>query len=559
MDNVRLAFVVALAFIALMMWEAWQKDYAQLETTTPMPEQTTVDAVPEIAAAPAPPSPRATAAPSPAVATPTSPELEVPRSAQDRKLATVTVVTDLFALTISTIGGGIDHAALLAYPIRIDTSEPIALLQSNSTRTFIYQSGLKSPEDPENQRTPNHHTLYTSPREHYQLEEGTDLLTVPLHWQRDDGVSLTKTFEFTRGSYLINVSYEIENESTQAWTVHRYEQLQRTSESSRQGMVYTFTGAALSTPEKRFEKFDYDDLTDQPIDLTASDAWVGVMQHYFVAALIPPRQESNRYYSLGLDDERYIVGYIGAAAEIAAQSSAKLTSAVFVGPKRHDIIQQVAPGLELTVDYGVLWFLAKPLFVVLQWFFDLTGNWGWAIVILTICLKMAFYPLSAAGYRSMANMRRVQPRLLALRDRYADDRGRLNQAMMDLYKEEKINPLGGCFPILIQIPVFIALYWVLLESVEMRQAPFVLWVHDLSEKDPFFVLPLLMGISMWLQQRLNPAPLDPTQEKVMKMLPFVFTIFFAFFPSGLVLYWLANNILSIAQQWRITRVIEAKA
>ena len=255
----------------------------------------------------------------------------------------------------------------------------------------------------------------------------------------------------------------------------------------------------------------------------------------------------------------YIVGYIGAAAEIAAQSSAKLTSAVFVGPKRHDIIQQVAPGLELTVDYGVLWFLAKPLFVVLQWFFDLTGNWGWAIVILTICLKMAFYPLSAAGYRSMANMRRVQPRLLALRDRYADDRGRLNQAMMDLYKEEKINPLGGCFPILIQIPVFIALYWVLLESVEMRQAPFVLWVHDLSEKDPFFVLPLLMGISMWLQQRLNPAPLDPTQEKVMKMLPFVFTIFFAFFPSGLVLYWLANNILSIAQQWRITRVIEAKA
>ena len=559
MDNVRLALVVALAFIALMIWEAWQKDYAQLETATPMPEQTPVDAVPDIAAAPAPPSPRASAAPSPAVVTPTSPELEVPRSAQDRKLATVTVVTDLFALTISTIGGGIDHAALLAYPIRIDTSEPIALLQSNSTRTFIYQSGLKSPEDPENQRTPNHHTLYTSPREHYQLEDGTDLLTVPLHWQRDDGVSLTKTFEFTRGSYLINVSYEIENESTQAWTVHRYEQLQRTSESSRQGMVYTFTGAALSTPEKRFEKFDYDDLTDQPIDLMASDAWIGVMQHYFVAALIPPRQESNRYYSLGLDDERYIVGYIGAAAEIAAQSSAKLTSAVFVGPKRHDIIQQVAPGLELTVDYGVLWFLAKPLFVVLQWFFDLTGNWGWAIVILTILLKLAFYPLSAAGYRSMANMRRVQPRLLALRDRYADDRGRLNQAMMDLYKEEKINPLGGCFPILIQIPVFIALYWVLLESVEMRQAPFVLWIHDLSEKDPFFVLPLLMGISMWLQQRLNPAPMDPTQEKVMKMLPFVFTIFFAFFPSGLVLYWLANNILSIAQQWRITRVIEAKA
>lgn len=559
MDNVRLALVVASAFIALMLWEAWQKDYAQPKIAIPAPEQTTNVAVPEIVAAPVPLSPTVATAPSPAVVTPTSPELEVPPSAQDRKLATVTVVTDLFALTISTAGGSIDHAALRAYPIRIDSSEPIALLQSNATRTFIYQSGLKSPEDPENQRTPNHYTLYTSAREHYQLEEWMDSLTVPLHWQRDDGVSVTKAFEFTRGSYMIKVSYEIENKSTQAWIVHHYEQLQRTRESNRQGMVYTFTGAAFSTPENRFEKFDYDDLADQPIDLTASDSWIGVMQHYFVAALIPPRQESNRYYSLVLDNERYVVGYIGAAAEIAPQSSAKLTGSVFVGPKRHDIIQQVAPGLELTVDYGVLWFLAKPLFIVLKWFFDLTGNWGWAIVILTILLKVAFYPLSAAGYRSMANMRRVQPRLLALRDRYADDRGRLNQAMMDLYKEEKINPLGGCFPIVIQIPVFIALYWVLLESVEMRQAPFVLWVHDLSEKDPFFVLPLLMGISMWLQQRLNPVPMDPTQEKVMKMLPFVFTIFFAFFPSGLVLYWLANNILSIAQQWRITRVIEAKA
>ena len=280
------------------------------------------------------------------------------------------------------------------------------------------------------------------------------------------------------------------------------------------------------------------------------------MQHYFVSALIPPAEQTVQYYSKVLDPEHYLVGFLSPATTVGAGETATLRSTVYIGPKRHDIISNLAPGLELTVDYGILWFIAKPLFVVLRFIHDLTGNWGWAIIILTLLLKLFFYPLSAKGYRSMANMRRVQPRMLALRDRYKDDRQQLNQAMMQLYKDEKINPLGGCLPIVIQIPVFIALYWVLLETVEMRQAPFILWITDLSTRDPLFVLPLLMGISMFVQQKLNPAPLDPTQAKVMQILPFVFTVFFAFFPAGLVLYWLVNNILSIVQQWSITRSIE---
>jgi len=280
------------------------------------------------------------------------------------------------------------------------------------------------------------------------------------------------------------------------------------------------------------------------------------MQHYFVSALIPPAEDNSQFYSKVLENDIYLVGFISPAAEVPVGQTHTFSSRVYIGPKRHDLLGTVAPGLELSVDFGVLWFIAKPLFSVLRYIHDVTGNWGWAIILLTVLLKLMFFPLSAAGYRSMANMRKVQPRMLALRDRFADDRTQLNQAMMQLYKDEKINPLGGCLPIIIQIPVFIALYWVLLESVEMRQAPFILWFNDLSTKDPYYVLPLLMGISMWAQQKLNPAPLDPTQAKVMQILPFVFTVFFAFFPSGLVLYWLVNNLLSIAQQWQITRAIE---
>ncbi len=447
-----------------------------------------------------------------------------------------------------------ERVALKAYPV--DPKAPdvaVELLAEHPPKIYVYQGGLAGAGD-----LPTHHANYSAAQTSYSMS-GTDELVVPLKWRNDKNVTVEKRYRFKPDSYSVDVEYIVSNGSPEEITVHQYEQLKRNEESSRQGMVYTFTGAALSTPEKRFEKFDIDDLTDQPLAETARDGWVGIIQHYFVAALIPPVGQAYQYYSKVLDNYIYLVGFLSPATTLAPGQSHTFTSQAFIGPKRHDRLGKTAEGLELAVDYGVLWFIAKPLFSVLRYIYDMTGNWGWAIILLTIALKLFFFPLSAAGYRSMANMRQVQPRMLALRDRYADDKAQLNQAMMKLYKDEKINPLGGCLPIVIQIPVFIALYWVLLESVEMRQAPFILWLDDLSTRDPFFVLPLLMGISMWGQQKLNPAPLDPIQAKVMQILPFVFTIFFAFFPSGLVLYWLVNNILSIAQQWQITRAIEKAA
>ena len=468
---------------------------------------------------------------------------------------TVSVKTDLLEVDINLLGGGITRAALVKYPIEIDQPENLfTLLAQTEERFFIHQGGLKSRGD-----APDHRSPFTAAARDYRLAQSDEKMSVNLQWQAATGLVVTKRFTFTRGSYVVDIDYLINNGTLDQWNGRVYEQLQRTKESSRKGVVYTFTGAALSTPEKRYEKFDYDDLQDAALDVEVKDGWVGVLEHYFVSALVPPPENKSHYYSLILDDTRYAVGYWGPALALSAGESGAIQSSIYIGPKLQEVLHDVAPGLELTVDFGVLWFIAKPLFIVLQFIKDLTGNWGWAIILLTMLLKLAFYPLSAAGYRSMAKMRTVQPRMLAIKERYGSDRTRLNQAMMELYKEEKINPLGGCLPILVQIPVFISLYWVLLESVELRQAPFALWLSDLSSKDPFYVLPLIMGVSMWFQQKLNPAPIDPIQQKVMQILPVAFTIFFMFFPSGLVLYWVINNILSIAQQWMITRSIENAA
>ena len=553
MENVRLLLVVALAFISLMLWEAWQSDYGADERPV-LAEPTDPIALD---------TPRPVDTPSPQTDSPV-PAVEQestdtpPQTAQasppdgDDAPEVIVIENDVLSMNISALGGTVERVALLGYPINLaHPDQPVELLTQTESRTFIYQGGLAG-----NAQAPTHHDRYTTDKTYYRLDQDADELVATLKWRNETGLEVDKRYKLRRGSYLVEVEYGVHNGSDTLLRVHFYEQLQRSDVSGRQGMVYTYTGAAFSKPEKRFEKFDYDDLDDVPLDEAAANAWIGVMQHYFIAALVPPQTETYQYYSKILNEDRYLVGFVSPAFDVAPGEVATLTTRAYIGPKRHDIIAGVAPGLELAVDYGVLWFIAKPLFVVLEFIHEITGNWGWGIVILTLILKIVFYPLSAAGYRSMANMRKVQPRLLALRDRYADDKTQLNQAMMQLYKEEKINPLGGCFPILIQIPVFIALYWVLLESVEIRQAPFVLWIHDLSDKDPFFILPVLMGLSMWGQQKLNPAPLDPTQAKVMQLLPWVFTVFFAFFPSGLVLYWLVNNILSIAQQWRITRIIE---
>ena len=545
MEHLRLLLIVALSFTGFQLWEAWQKDYgpASVANTTVASDSSVPKSAPPQSSVPS----EARAAQSPVTN----------EAAANEPLAarTITARSDLFEVKISTQGGTLESVSLLRYPTSTASGAPaVELLGTDAERAFIQESGLTGSE-----YLPTHHSVYAAQADSYQLADGANEVVVPLRWADTNGVTVEKRIILTRANYSITIEHEVINNSNEPVRAHLYEQLKRNDESSLRGMVYTFTGPALSTPEKRFAKFSFDDIKDKPIAVSAEGAWVGIIQHYFVAALIPPADASYHFYSKILDETHYLVGYQGPEAAVAPAGKQTLTSRVYIGPKRHDIIVDVAPGLELSVDYGVLWFIAKPLFLTLRAIHDMTGNWGVAIILVTLSLKLMFFPLSAAGYRSMANMRRVQPRMLALKERLGDDRAQLNQAMMKLYKDEKINPLGGCLPILIQIPVFIALYWVLLESVEMRQAPFILWVHDLSEKDPYFVLPLLMGISMWGQQKLNPAPLDPMQAKVMQLMPIMFTAFFAFFPSGLVLYWFVNNMLSIAQQWQITRAVEAKA
>ena len=542
MENVRFFLILAVSFLGLLIYQKWQEDYTVIlpqQAMNGIPQQqdfsSQVDgSVPFI-------DPTFQA------------ETEFPIPSFESEADTeITVETDLLSVVISSKGGTLNSITLKDYPI--DPKIPddaVELLANKRNRTFIHEGGLAGSKG-----LPTHNDIYSFERATYEFVRNKDELVVPLYWTNEEGITIQKNYIFKRGSYSINIEYKVLNKSPEGIKVHQYSQLKRNKESSRQGMLYLFSGAALSTPEKRYEKYDYGDLEKAPINVSAKDSWIAVMEHYFVAALIPEKESDNQYYSKTNTAEVFTVGFYSQAKTIGINEQGSLRSSFYAGPKRHDLLEPLATGLQLTVDYGMLWFIAKPLFIVLNFINDKLDNWGWAIIILTILLKLLFYPLAAAGYRSMANMRRVQPKLLALKERHSEDKAQLNKDMMKLYKEERINPLGGCLPMLVQIPFFIALYWVLLESVEMRQAPFVLWITDLSSMDPFYVLPLLMGVSMWFQQKLNPAPIDPTQAKVMKILPFVFTGFFAFFPSGLVLYWLVNNLLSIAQQWRITRMIE---
>ena len=540
MDNTRLFLLIALSFVSLMLWDAWQSDNA----IAPQPAQSND--------APSPVIDTPTIATDSPVSVPTPSAASLVVESATGEFQKVSVTTDVFEVDINLLGGGIAQAGLLQYPVDLSQpNDPFKLLARNTERFFIHQGGIKGSAE-----TPNHRSTFSTSNSRYRLEEGRDELTVDLHWSSKNGIKVTKRFSFTRASYLIGIEYIVENKTPDTWTGRIYEQLQRSKPASKRSLIYTFTGAAISTPEKRYEKYDFGDLEDAPLNVEVKEGWVGILEHYFVSALLPPAENLSHFYSLIIDQTRYVVGYWSPSLEVIAGATGSVTAAIFIGPKLQDVLHDTAPGLELTVDFGILWFIAKPLFVTLQYVKDITGNWGWAIIILTFLLKLAFYPLSAAGYRSMANMRKVQPRMVAMKERFGKDRARLNQAMMELYKEEKINPLGGCLPIVVQIPVFISLYWVLLESVELRQATFALWLVDLSSKDPLYILPLIMGVSMWIQQKLNPAPMDPIQQKVMQILPIAFTVFFMFFPSGLVLYWVVNNILSIAQQWHITRGIE---
>ena len=545
MDNYRLILVFSWVFVLMLLWQAWEKDYgpkpqpASQEAAALQSGAAPVEAVPAGAGVPA--------VATPASAPPTTAPAGMP----------ITVKTDLFNLTLDSRGGTVSKLFLNDYPLTLDNpQEKFQLLRPEPPDLFIAQSGLiGAVED----SAPTHEAIYTTAQNHYEMAADQQALTVDLAWQSPNGVRVTKRFHFQRGSYLVKVEHLVENASNAPWSGREYRQLIRTAAGEHSGssaFLYTYTGAAIYSPMEKFHKVDFDHMKKEKLGKDVKDGWIAMIQHYFIGAWIPPAGEQNHFYSNVLPNERFVIGAYGQPATVAPGASHSFSSGFVAGPKLQDQLEAIAPGLDLTVDYGWLTFISKPIFWLMQWIHGLVGNWGWSIIILTVLIKGAFYKLSEASYRSMAGLKKLTPRLQALKDRYGDDRAKMNEAMMKIYKEEKINPLGGCLPILVQIPVFIALYWVLLESVEMRQAPFILWIKDLSTMDPYFVLPLIMGVSMFIQQKLNPPPPDPMQAKIMMSLPFVFTIFFAFFPSGLVLYWVVNNILSISQQWYITKKIE---
>jgi len=545
METTRFLLIISLGLVLTMIWQAWVKDYGHLDTQ--YKTKTTVEQKEENEIV---------------IQETTTPTLNIeenisPRPTNDTEATPfekIKVTTDVFDLAINPQGGTIEYAALKKYPVSKKNQDKkiVILKRKENDNYYLIQGGVLSKNGT---ITPD--TIFSFDRNSYSLGDN-ESISVPLYYVSEEGVKTTKTITFYKGQYVADIEYKIENQSPKPWAGRAYGEISRTKQKERESrFIYTYTGAVVSTPEQRYEKIDFDDIEDGDLKIDAANGWAAMLQHYFLTAIIPSKKdESYTYFTRNANNKGYIVGAATPTKEIVAGSKGKLSHRIYVGPKEQKEIEKIAEGLSLTVDYGIFWFIAKPLYWLLDYINTFTDNWGWSIVLVTIFLKLLFYKLSAKGYRSMANMRRVQPRLVAIKERYKDDRTQLNSAMMDIYKREKINPLGGCFPILVQIPVFISLYWVLLESVELRQADFILWINDLSIADPFFVLPLLMGITMFIQQKLNPAPMDPIQAKVMSILPIVFTIFFAFFPAGLVLYWVANNILSIVQQWAITRSIE---
>lgn len=483
-------------------------------------------------------------------------------SATPRLLPTgeqIRIVTDMVIAEIDSAGGDLRRLELLQHPSSEDKETPYALLQSQAARIYVAQSGLIG------EGLPNHKTIYQpeSAKRSYELSAGEDEIVIRLRAPEADGIQVTKTYTFRRGSYVIDVGFEVENKGDATVRPFSYFQMLRDSNppSGTTMMIPTYLGAAIYTEEEKFQKIPFADLdknkTDYPTN--TDNGWIAMLEHYFLAAWLPPQQTPREFFAKRQSENLYAAGVITPVGAIAPGETAKSIMPLYAGPQEQDKLAELAPGLELTVDYGWLTVIAVPLFWLLSFYHSWTDNWGIAIILLTMTVKLLFFPLSAAGYRSMAKLRLVTPKLQRIQEQYKGDRQRMHQAMMEFYKEEKINPMGGCFPILVQIPVFIALFWTLLAAVELRYAPFALWINDLSSPDPYYILPLLMGISMFVQTRLNPTPTDPIQAKVMQIMPVAFSVFFFFFPAGLVLYSLVNNILSIAQQWKITKMYGSPA
>ena len=550
-NNPRLYLWVALGMLVFLNVEYWMRDYG------PRPGE--AQAPVAGAAAPATPVnelgnrvPQGAQSSAAAAAQPAAVPA-APAAAAGDTAPVVHVHTDVMDLDISTRGGTLTRADLLAYPKVKGESAPVRLENQDPESLYEVQTGLTGGAG----TYPNHLAIYESERSDYTLGSAAEL-KVPLSW-REAGITVTKTFTFRRGEYAIGLAYEVHNGGTTPWEARPYAQILRNDPRTKSSYFnvesYAFHGPAIHDGTK-YRKLDPTSTDDSHLSLEVRDGWIAALQHHFVSAVVPPRG-APWHFTLGISGNQYLLAATGPQLSVAPGGSAEFSQALFVGPKLQAQLDATSPELGRVADYGRLWFLARPLYLLLAKVHALTGNWGIAIIVVTFLLKLLFYPLSEASGRSMAKMKTLQPRIKNLQETYAEDREKLGRAMMELYQREKVNPVAGCLPIIIQIPVFLAFYWALLESVEMRQAPFAFWIHDLSSRDPLFILPAIMAVAMFVQYKLNPAPPDPVQAKVFMVMPLAMSVMFAFFPAGLVLYWVTNTVLSIAQQWNINRRIEA--
>jgi YidC/Oxa1 family membrane protein insertase len=555
MDTQRLLLFVIFLFSGFFLWEAWQKEHAPPPPVAASRSETKAADLP--ATAPSAP----TAAPSQAAVPGNAPAAATAAAGQ-----TVTIKTDLYTANIDTLGGVITLVALDKHRDPHDTAKPYLALQRNAERTFVAQAGLIG------DGMPNHRTLYQALPGPRELATGADKVDLKLETTAANGDKVVETLTFHRGTYVIDVAFDVTNATGAPYTPEAYFQLMRdTKQAVTQNSMApaAFVGPVVYNDADKFKKVEFSEIDKEAADPSrkpvytknADNGWVGMIEHYFVAAWLPPDNKAPRqFYTTKLDGGLYTAGVRYSGAAIAPGATGDVKSSLYVGPQDQETLGKLAKGLDLVVDYGIFTIIAAPLFWLLKWLHSLIGNWGWSIIVMTIMIKSAFYPLNHASARSMAKMKVVAPKMKALQEQYANDKQQLQVKMMELYRQEKINPLGGCLPILVQIPVFIALYWVLLSAVDLRHAPWIGWIHDLSAPDPYFILPVIYAITAYLQVKLSPTPItDPVQARVMQIMPVAFSVMFIFFPSGLVLYWLVNNCIQIFQQWHMNRVLEKEA
>lgn len=552
MDYKKIALYAALVVVALVLWNSWQREHP---ASSPTPPQVQTQANQSSAAA---------TSSSSVPTAPTAPGAQA--QAKDNLSSQHTlysgevihVKTDVLDLMIDTHGGNIEKATLLNYPLSLENKQQkVTLFNTTSDNFYVAQSGLTGAEGPDTQKG---QAQYQASQKVYQLTAGKDTLAVPLVWRNSAGVKIVKTFIFHRGSYAIDMDYAIHNQSSKDWNGYVYTQLAR-KQPGKHGSLLTnvasFTGAAISSPQQHYQKLKFKNFADEPVNKTVTGGWAAMIQQYFLSAWVPPINQAYHYYTK-VNNGVYTVGMIGSQITVQPSQQVSTQNKLYIGPAIAKNLNALAPHLSMAIDYGWLWFISKIIFWVMLLIHGFIGNWGWSIILTTIVIKILFYPLSDKSFRSMANMRKLQPRMAQLKERFSDDRAGLSKATMELYRKEKINPLSGCLPIVIQIPVFIALYWVIIQSVELRLAPWMFWVKDLSVHDPYYILPVIMGVLMFIQQKMSPPPPDPTQAKVMMFMPVIFTVFFLHFPAGLVLYWITNTLFTIGHQFFVYKQAEKK-